>query len=218
MDLFRPIDAYCERVDPSFWAEPVNALTNASFIIAAIWAWRITHGNRAAQILCMILAVIGVGSFLFHTSAQVWSMWADVIPIMAFTFFYMGLSNRDYLGLSRINQALAFGGFLALCAVMSFLVSIVPVIHVSAPYAGLPVTLILYGILLRPKHPRTGRGLIIGGAVLTVSLLMRSLDNVLCPSWPLGTHFLWHTINGVLLAWLIYVYSTHMLASERATG
>jgi len=34
------IDGYCERLDPSFWSEPVNAVTNAAFVIAAIFVLR----------------------------------------------------------------------------------------------------------------------------------------------------------------------------------
>ena len=34
-NLFEPIDIYCERVGPGLWAEPVNALTNLSFLAAA---------------------------------------------------------------------------------------------------------------------------------------------------------------------------------------
>jgi len=30
------IDNYCERIDPSFWSEPVNAMTNLAFIVAAL--------------------------------------------------------------------------------------------------------------------------------------------------------------------------------------
>ena len=39
------IDAYCERLGPAFWAEPVNALTNAAFPIAAWVAWRRWRGD-----------------------------------------------------------------------------------------------------------------------------------------------------------------------------
>ena len=38
-----PIDLYCERVTVSFWAEPLNALSNIAFLIAAYAAldlWR----------------------------------------------------------------------------------------------------------------------------------------------------------------------------------
>ena len=27
-------------VDAAFWSEPINAVTNAAFLIAALWAWR----------------------------------------------------------------------------------------------------------------------------------------------------------------------------------
>ena len=35
MDLTQQFDGYCERVDLTYWAEPVNAITNAAFLIAA---------------------------------------------------------------------------------------------------------------------------------------------------------------------------------------
>jgi hypothetical protein len=50
--IFDPIDAYCERLGPGLWAEPLNAVTNLAFIVAAViclrvsgipprhWAWR----------------------------------------------------------------------------------------------------------------------------------------------------------------------------------
>ena len=41
MNLGEKIFIYCERgQDPSFWAEPLNAVTNAAFILAAIAATR----------------------------------------------------------------------------------------------------------------------------------------------------------------------------------
>ena len=38
-----PVDNYCERIDPGFWAEPLNALSNTAFILAAAYGfylWR----------------------------------------------------------------------------------------------------------------------------------------------------------------------------------
>ena len=75
------IDAYCERSDPSFWAEPVNAVTNLAFVLAGLWAWRRTSG--LGRVLSVVLMAIGVGSFLFHTVAEAWSGLADVLPIVA---------------------------------------------------------------------------------------------------------------------------------------
>jgi hypothetical protein len=79
------IFAYCERgLDPAFWAEPLNALSNAAFLIAAWWAWRTwrqsLQAGQAELGLVALLAVIGAGSFLFHTFATRWAALADVIP------------------------------------------------------------------------------------------------------------------------------------------
>ena len=35
---FEPIRAYCERTDASFWSEPLNAISNGAFLIAAVLA------------------------------------------------------------------------------------------------------------------------------------------------------------------------------------
>jgi hypothetical protein len=74
MDTHTHIDIYCERLDGTFWAEPINALTNGAFIIASILAVRLamrvnTGGTPPADtlFLSVMIGVIGVGSFLFHT-------------------------------------------------------------------------------------------------------------------------------------------------------
>ena len=37
MEALRFIDAYCERTDASYWSEPVNAVTNAAFLIGRLF-------------------------------------------------------------------------------------------------------------------------------------------------------------------------------------
>ena len=68
-----PIDLYCERVTPAFWAEPLNALSNIAFLIAAYAAFdlwrRLGKNDPVILALIMVVAVVGVGSFAFHTLA-----------------------------------------------------------------------------------------------------------------------------------------------------
>jgi hypothetical protein len=48
MNWSEPVDLYCERVSAGFWAEPVNALANAAFLLAAGIAfvrWRRAGGH-----------------------------------------------------------------------------------------------------------------------------------------------------------------------------
>lgn len=91
MDELRPSLTYCERIDASFWAEPVNALTNLAFVIAAVViANALVRDGQAVRkawdlwLLAGLIAAIGVGSFLWHTLATPWSGLADVIPILLF--------------------------------------------------------------------------------------------------------------------------------------
>jgi hypothetical protein len=44
-----------------------------------------------------------------------------------------------------------------------------------------------------------------GVGILAVSLVFRSIDQAVCPGFPLGTHFLWHVLNAVMLGWMIRV-------------
>ena len=74
MDPWRSIDLYCERTDASFWSEPLNALTNLAFLVAAILIARWARRERGrlswdAAVLAALAALVGVGSFLFHTFA-----------------------------------------------------------------------------------------------------------------------------------------------------
>jgi hypothetical protein len=38
---------------------------------------------------------------------------------------------------------------------------------------------------------------------------MRSLDMPLCAGWPVGTHFLWHLLNALLLYLLVRLVILH---------
>nr|WP_272209984.1 ceramidase domain-containing protein [Marinicella sp. W31]MDC2875834.1 ceramidase domain-containing protein [Marinicella sp. W31] len=82
------IDLYCERTAAGFWNEPVNALTNLAFILAALIAWPTAWHRPQRSLIEMtviaLVAAIGVGSFLFHTLATPLSGALDVIPIWLF--------------------------------------------------------------------------------------------------------------------------------------
>ena len=104
MEWSAQVDGYCERLGPGFWAEPVNALTNLAFIVAAIWAWRRGEGVVPVRVLAAILFAIGVGSGLFHTLATRWAGVADVVPILIYILTYIYLANKHFWGLSRVME------------------------------------------------------------------------------------------------------------------
>ena len=208
----RTIDGYCERTDPSYWAEPVNAVTNAAFLIAAWIMWRRVKGQGLPLAVAMVvmLAAIGVGSYLFHTYAQVWAAMADVLPIVLFILLYVFAATRDFLGMGTPVAAGVTVLFVPYAAALAALFSLMPFFAVSAPYWPVPVLIIVYALLLALRHPATARGLWLGAFLLILSLVFRSLDETVCDRIPVGTHFLWHILNGVMLGWMIEVYRRHM--------
>jgi hypothetical protein len=208
MDWFRTVDNYCERIDAAYWSEPVNALTNAAFVIAAILAWRAASaaGDTGARVLSVILGAIGIGSYLFHTHAQIWSLYADVIPIQLFILAYLYLATVRLFELPRWAGALAVVAFIPYSALVAWgLGSLVGSLNGSIGYVPVPILIAIYALLLRDRRPDAARGFLIGAAILSVSLVFRTLDRGICDALPLGTHFLWHVLNAVMLGWMIGV-------------
>jgi hypothetical protein len=210
MAWFDPLDGYCERLGPDFWAEPLNAVTNIAFVVSATLVWRRTAGLPLARAMALVLAAIGVGSFLFHTHANRLTGLMDVLPIVGFILLYIFAASRDMLGLKSWQAGLATLAFLPYAAATVPLWSRVPWLGSSAAYAPVPVLILLYGWLLRRRAPVAARGLALGAAILVLSLLFRTLDGPLCAVLPFGTHFVWHLLNAVMLGWMIAVYVAHM--------
>lgn len=220
MDWTASVDGYCERLDPGFWAEPINAGTNAAFLIAAaVMAVRLRGAHLPlANLLAAILALIGLGSFLFHTFATRWAGLADTAPILVFILVYIFAATRDLFGLAPKWAALAVVLFVPYAAATVPLFALLPGLGASAGYAPVPLLIAAYAWVLRRRAPSTARGLAIGAGLLVLSLTARTLDVPLCAALPFGTHFLWHILNAVMLGWMIEVYRRHMLASLARGG
>lgn len=216
MDWAQAIDGYCERLGPGYWAEPVNAMTNLAFLLAAgVMAWRLRGAPLpVAWALVALLALIGIGSFLFHTHARAWAALSDVVPIMAFALLYIYGANRTFWGMGRGWSALGVLGFFPFAALVVAVMR--PVLGGSAAYAPLPILIAVHALALRRRAPVTARGLALGAGLLGLSILLRGLDAPLCAVWPLGTHFAWHLLNAAMLAWMIEVYRRHSLAPKGA--
>ncbi len=212
--MFEAIDGYCERIGAEYWAEPLNAVTNLAFLIAAFVMWRRLRGANLplARAMVVVLAAIGVGSFLFHTHAQGWAALMDVIPIGVFILLYLFAANLHYWRLPLWQAVGATALFVPYAAVTVPLFAMIPGLGSSAGYAPVPLLILIYAALLRRRLPQVARGMAIGAAILVVSLAARTADGPLCAAVPTGTHFIWHLLNGVMLGWMIEVYRRHRLA------
>jgi hypothetical protein len=194
------IDLYCERLGPAFWAEPVNALSNIAFLLAAGAAfglWRRNGiGDFAILALIVIVAIVGLGSFAFHTLATRGAMLLDVVPIGIFIYGYFLFAVRRFLALSWPLALTLLVGFAGLSTALA---SWVPrsVLNGSSGYFPALAALVAIGWLTRANA--AGRAMLLAGAVFVASLAFRIIDLDVCGSLTIGTHFLWHILNAVVL-------------------
>jgi len=195
------IDHYCERTDPSFWAEPLNAVSNGAFLLAAIavalWARRRGRLDLPTGILAGLTFVIGIGSFAFHTLATRGAMLADVLPILAyqvaFIALYLRLAARASLPVTAAVLALFFGLGAAFGQIPR------EVFNGSLGYAPAFIVLIGLAFVHRRIAPSEPMLLFAAAGVFTVSLTFRSVDMAVCETFPTGTHVFWHLLNGIVL-------------------
>ena len=215
--LGRSIDAYCERIDASFWSEPLNAVTNLAFIVAAVAAlvlWRRRGGgDPATMALIVVVFAVGAGSFAFHTVATVGASLADIIPIAIFIYGYFWMAMRRYLGLGPVAGVAATLAFVA--ASMAISRGLGGVLGSSAGYAPALIAMLGLGVFLLARRHPAGPGLIAAGAVFTLSLAARMADAPACAMLPVGTHFLWHILNAVVL--YILLATAIRVAGRRAS-
>ena len=193
------MDAYCERVGPGLLAEPLNAVTNLSFIFAAWAAWILAKRTgtltSGVKVLIAIGASVGVGSILWHTLANSWTLILDIVPILIFIIWFIWLYTRSVMGKNALFASLSIAAFLV-------------VTYLSMPYAkflhGAPVYTpgLLVVLILGIYHataPKTERLILLSAAgVYLNALFFRTIDQELCHYMPIGTHFIWHILIGLV--------------------
>jgi hypothetical protein len=194
------IDIYCERLSADFWAEPVNALTNLAFVVAAMAGWllyrRYPSAASASAWLLMLVAVIGVGSFLFHTFATAWAAAADVLPILVFQLGYLWVYGRQVIQWRTTTGLVAVALFITAVTVSGQFSEIA---NGSLAYAPAAVVMVLLAIFHSRTAHTSPHTLLIAAGVFLASLTFRTLDEAICTAIPVGTHFLWHLLNSVVL-------------------
>lgn len=205
------LDQYCERsLDSGLWAEPINALSNLAFIIAAFIAYRAwaSHPHTTLRnsfdmlMLSVILAVIGVGSALWHIFADAHTLLLDVIPIVLFMNIYLIASSIRLLGFRWWQALYLFAVFQGLNIASEIYL---PRNVLNGTILYIPAYLILAFIVVKSKARAPKIYGFMRNALLlwSVSLVFRTVDRIWCDIVPIGTHFLWHTFNACVLLWLL---------------
>ena len=222
MSWAEQIFIYCERGhDPAFWAEPLNALTNAAFILAAVLATveflrqpKGAVGIAEAGLIALVY-VIGIGSFLFHTYATRWAQIADWGPIVVFMLAYFAYAMRQLLGFNWGLVAVGLAAFYLIvhyAGTVTCAQTLLPITAragarcLNGTVAYVPSFLALALVaaaLARERHPAWGY-LAVAAAAFLLSMTFRTIDLEVCDrTGGAGTHFLWHVLNAAMLYLLL---------------
>lgn len=214
------VSCYCERgLNPDFWAEPLNAMSNMAFLLAAVFAYAdlrasgFKQGRGIILGLIVLLMTVGVGSFLFHTYATVWSRLADIAPIAVFVAIYMVLALNWFLNVPVWAASLVSAVTVAVTVAM-FLFG--AALNGSLAYGPALLALVIVGLTLRARKHDAAGYVLPAFLVFAGSLTLRTMDG-----WPddgplgcmvrqmgeqqvaIGTHPLWHILNAVMLYLLL---------------
>lgn len=196
---FNSVDIYCERLDPGFWAEPINAISNLSFIVAGFFVWRLR--NPRSTLMATLVILIGLGSFSFHTFANRLTGLLDVLAIALYLVIFAFLIPKQWLRNSLLIQ---LGSVLMLIVsiifaqlLMSYLKPALPWLP-SGIYLGAWLALIIFALVTHYSNLSAARFLWLAVIVFPFSLLSRQIDMPLCDSIG-GSHWLWHLFNGLTL-------------------
>ena len=196
---FDSVDIYCERLDASFWAEPINAISNLSFIVAGLLLWRLK--SPRATVMAILLILIGLGSFSFHTYANRLTGLFDVLAIALYLVAFAFLIPKQW---SKSSIWIQLGSVLVLiiCIVLTQLLisTLKPTFPWLPPgmYLGAWLTLIIYALVTQSSNSQAARFLWLAIIIFPFSLMSRQLDIPLC-DFTGGSHWLWHLINGLTL-------------------
>ena len=224
-DWLAPICAYCERGDPGFWAEPVNALSNGAFLVAAALATRARApcpDGRCAGPPAQRPGGGGGGRLVpvpHPGGALVAARRRHPDRALHLRLLPAGdaalLRPRDrggarrHPGLRGVQPRPGAGPRRAHGPVDGRADQRLDRLRPRDPGAGGRRRRPADAAGLRPRPgPRTrpGCGAPRGVAALfAVSLAFRTLDRAVCPVWPLGTHAVWHLLNAGVLYGLIAV-------------
>lgn len=208
---------YCERGGSGLFDEPLNAVTNVSFFIAVWLTWRLAKRDDALStglwVLMGLATAVGIGSTLWHTLATPWAQVLDVVPILLFQLCFLWLYGRGFVGLPwqviAPLLALYVGAALWGRQHREWLNGVL----IYTPALSVVVGLDHY---LRSRRERF-LVLAVAGA-FCLGLFFRTIDLAVCRSLPIGTHFLWHTLNGVAVFLLMRVLIVSGSRDEREQG
>lgn len=218
------IDGYCERNhQPDVLAEPLNLLTNIAFIIAAVMAFKSLKFFKLINAKCwdivllsVLLAIIGFGSAAFHSYPNKKTVLMDVIPIAIFMHLYLFMFFKRVVGLNFLLSTTVLLSFIATGFVFQKTISPDTLNGTIMYVPAYSFLIIMVLILCFVKQSPLYLHLINTAVIWTFSLAFRTMDMQICThTHYIGTHFLWHLLNAIVLYRLVILVIIDKTSKEK---
>lgn len=194
------IGFYCGRHGSGFFDEPQNSFSNTAFLIGALLAYRAWRRSGNAEtfilVLVVMLAAIGVGSFVFHSYPTPITLYIDLIPIQVYILAVLAYTLNRVLLCSWKATALVLVGFFLVRQAGIF---ILPKGLLGGGITHVPtlLALLLFIVILARRGLVVWRYLVAGAACYLGALIVRSWDVPLCGTFPFGLHWAWHVLTAL---------------------
>lgn len=195
----------CERTAAGAFEEPFNVLSNLLFFAVAFYLFRYyrTHPDVKNKwiwdlhILTVLTVFIGFGSISFHTFPNQTTELMDIVPIVLFiVLFFISIIVR--VGRTNVFQTIIC--LMAFAGSTHFFVTQFPnALNDSIGYLSSMGALVMIAIYLHLMRRPSSHQFLLAALLGVLSLFFRSVDNSVCDTLPIGTHFLWHSLNAVLI-------------------
>jgi hypothetical protein len=227
-------DCYCEAIGSGRMAQPVNAWSNAAFVVAGLIVLA-DHRRRGSAPMAVdgaypllygiVVILIGLGSFAFHGTMRAWGGAVDLVAMYAYVAFFIGYGLVRIAGWGR-------GRFLTVTALLtaapSLALAVIPPQHGKWVFAGMVGVALLVETAvaapaLRPWWPGTVEhrrwpwfwaGLGSFGLAFVVWNLSRTGGPWCDPGSLIQGHALWHLL-GAAATWCFYRYFLTSSAAQR---
>ena len=197
---FGPV--YCETMSATsagFPIEPMNTISNGVIVMFGLLGLYFVakRAPRAVDlyVLCALLITTGIGSGIWHGFRDSGALFFEVQSGLFFLFavvFFWARRLWSYFG-AALFLALFYGGFSFSREYWDRAIFGIPVQR----WVALAPVVILAGIaLIAQTYAYSRRAAILGSVALSsaiVALTFRTIDLSVCSSFPIGTHFLWHS-------------------------
>jgi ceramidase len=201
-----PLPDYCERIGNGFFGEPLNLFTNFLFILSAYLAWCILAkssvlNKRYLRVLVALIALVGIGSFIFHATPNEFTILLDAVPIYIFIIlsllFLLKKLTESWLysvGLGALIASILVGAS-----------ALLPSNFLNGSFRHVLILLTVFVILLwmLKKYGKVALGLIPVLVLYVLAITARSVDQLVCMVIPFGTHFIWHILNAAVCYFVI---------------